>query len=91
VLDGHELALLKLYVNDPSPSTTQTLLKKQGLLNEEAETGGQKKLSSLVAFAMEREAFSQEEIVMLKDWFDTPEMTKELEGVEPTRGDMIPA
>jgi hypothetical protein len=91
VLDGNGLALLKLYVNDPSPSASKALLQKQGLWHDEDESGKQSNQRSLVAHCMEKEAFSQEEISMLKDWLDTPEMVKELEGVEPTSGDMLRA
>jgi len=92
VLDPPELALLKRYVNDPSPSAAQKLLEERDMLDtvepEGAKKGikAQKKYGSLVGYVIANEGLSEEEIELLKVWFETPEMVKELDGVEATGG-----
>jgi hypothetical protein len=97
ILDGSELALLKLHVNDPSPSATRKLLEERDMLDLATTTEGagegvkkgtkaQKKYGSLVGYVIANDGFSEDEVEMLKVWFETPEMVAELDGVEPSGG-----
>jgi hypothetical protein len=59
------------------------------MLDDEGKEKGikaQKKYGSLAGYVVAREALSAEEISMLKEWFGTDEMEKELEGVEASGG-----
>jgi hypothetical protein len=42
-----------------------------------------KKYGNLIGYAINKGAFTEEGIKELKVWFETPEMVKLLEGVEP--------
>jgi hypothetical protein len=42
-----------------------------------------KKYGNLIGYAINKGAFTEEGIRELKVWFETPEMVKLLEGVEP--------
>jgi hypothetical protein len=46
----------------------------------------QKKYGSLAGYVIANDGFEKDEIEMLRAWFGTPEMVKELDGVEPSGG-----
>jgi hypothetical protein len=81
IFDDQELVLLRTYVNDPDKR--KDILAERDLWDDDPKVQEAKTMvsGSLTCYAISREAFNEEELEMLREWFATEEMQKSLEGV----------
>ncbi|OCL06092.1 hypothetical protein AOQ84DRAFT_84392 [Glonium stellatum] len=83
VLDSPNLVLLRQYIENPADA--KGLLKEHDMVDIEGDKPGTRasqKYGSLVGYVIASNAFDEGEIKLLKDWFDSGVLDKELKSVE---------
>jgi hypothetical protein len=81
IFDDQALVLLRTYVYDTNKR--KEILEQRDLWDEDQSVMELKcnKAGNLVCLAISKEVLNEEEVGMLKEWFESEEMVKELEGV----------
>jgi len=83
ILDENALVLLKNYVMDPRRK--MDLLRKKDMLDAPGQEPGfraQSQHGSLVGYVIARDGFDEQEIALLREWFESGMLDEELEGFE---------